>query len=154
MYNLLENVFMSNELYQTILKPVCDKYKMTYTEMVVLLFLANNPEHDTARDIVERRRLTKSSVSVSVRSLQEKGFVLGEFTGGNHRSIHLRLCEPSKEIIKEGKIAQESFLTILTNGFSEEEKGRLKNYFKRVTANIDDYNRKARRAAFTRENNL
>ena len=38
--------------------------------------------------------------------------------------------------------------------FMEEEKNRLKNYFKRVTENINDYNRKARISALTRQNNL
>ena len=62
MYHLLESIFMSRELYQTIMAPVCEKYGLTATELIVLMFLANNPDCDTASDIVARRRLKKSAV--------------------------------------------------------------------------------------------
>ena len=58
MDHLLEHIFMSRELYQSILKPVCDKYDLTGTELIILLFLDDNPPYDTATDIVEKRRLT------------------------------------------------------------------------------------------------
>ena len=74
MYNFVENIFLGKELYQTILAPVCDKYDMTHTEMVILLFLASNPHLNTATDIVKGRRMTKSLVSMSLRSLQERGY--------------------------------------------------------------------------------
>ena len=142
MYNLLENIFASKELYVNVLNPVCAKYNITQTEMVVLLFLADNPQHDTATDIVERRRLTKSSVSMAVRTLQERGFITGNFVAGNHRSIHLKLCEPVKAIVEEGRMARNTCLSILMDGFTTEEAQNLKNYFERVTANINAYHKK------------
>ncbi|MDD5953306.1 MAG: helix-turn-helix domain-containing protein [Oscillospiraceae bacterium] len=145
MNHLLENVFMSRELYQTILKPVCDKYQLTNTELMILLFLANNPEYDTASAIVEKRRLTKSSISMAIRTLQDRGLVVGAFHGGNRRSIHLKVCDAADTIIEDGRKAQESFSEILVDGFSEGEKEALKQYFIRVTANIDAYNKKTRK---------
>ena len=38
-------------------------------EFNILLFLANNPEFDTAARITKKRAFTKSHVSMSVRSL-------------------------------------------------------------------------------------
>lgn len=141
MNKLLENIFMSRELYQTILNPVCSKYGITHTEATVLLFLANNPHFDTARDIVERRRLTKSAVSAATRNLQDRGLIKGKFANGNHRSIHLTLCDSAKEIVEEGNRAQNDFFSVLTEGFTEKEKSEFKRYFERVTENISAYNR-------------
>lgn len=124
--------------------PLCEKYGMTHTDMIILLCLASNPQDDTATDIVERRKLTKSAVSMSVRALQEKGLVIGEHMNGNHRSIHLRVCAPANDLIEEGRAAQDKFFDILMDGFTDEEKTRFRSYFERMTANIDAYNKQAR----------
>ena len=143
MYKLLENVFISKELYQTMISPLCDKYDMTQAEMTVLLFLANNPQKDTATDIVEKRRMTKSSVSMAARALQEKGLIFGEYVDGNHRSIHLKVCDNALNIIEDGRKAQNKFFEVLTKDFTEAERTAFKEYIMRVTDNIRNYNESA-----------
>ena len=58
-------------------------------EFNILLFLANNPEFDTAAQIIKKRAFTKSHVSMSVRSLEERGLLTGEYYGTDRRTIHL-----------------------------------------------------------------
>lgn len=139
MYKFVENIFLGKELYQTILEPVCAKYNMTHTEMVILLFLANNPQLNTATDIVKCRRLTKSSVSMSVRTLQDKGLVAGGFEDGNHRSIHLNICDMASKIVEEAETAQNNYFAVLSNGFSKEDLENFRGYFERVSDNIKLY---------------
>lgn len=139
MNNILEDIFLSKELYQTVLNPVCCQYDMTHTEMIVLLFLANNPKLNTATDIVKGRGLTKSSISMAVKTLQDRGLIFGEFTDGNHRSIHLHISDSAKQIVRDGQIAQNKFISVLTEGFSENETANFKHYFDRVSANIKSY---------------
>lgn len=139
MNNLFENIFSSRDLYHSLMTPVCEKYGITHTELVILLFLANNPKLDTATDIVEKHRITKSSVSMSVRVLQERGLITGEFTDGNHRSIHLRVCEAAGRIVKDGIEAQKRFLSVMTDGFTDQEKQNLRDYLERINRNIAAY---------------
>lgn len=136
MYKLLESLLDSYELYQSLLTPVCHRYGLSHTEMGILLFLADNPEYDTASAIVSQRHLTKSSVSMAGKSLQEKGLIAGTYADGNSRSIHLRICEAAREIVREGREAEKAFLRILTEGFSEEEMQQLKANFMRMTDNV------------------
>ena len=68
-----ESLPLFKRLYQEKLEPVCSEYSLTRMELNILLFLANNPVHDTATDIVEVRHLTKSHVSASVKTLQARG---------------------------------------------------------------------------------
>lgn len=42
------------KIYDQSLEPVCKKYQLTRMELDILLFLANNPGYDTAKDIIER----------------------------------------------------------------------------------------------------
>lgn len=139
MYSLLENIFASKELYQTILTPICDQYDLSYAELITLLYLGSGRPGDTATDIVENLRITKSTVSMSVRMLMERGLVSGEHIDGNHRTVHLTACESAREIIERGMIAQKLFYDIVTDGFSEEEIDRLKACFIQMSSNIKSY---------------
>lgn len=141
MYNLLENIFVSKELYLNILAPICEKYGLSHTDLMIILCLANNPQLDTATDIIKLRKLTKSAVSMSVRTLQDKGLITGEHLNGNHRSIHLSVCDSALPIIEEGRAAQKKYFAILLSDFTDKDKQHFKSYFERITANIHSYNK-------------
>lgn len=135
----IENLYVNRELYSVLFEPVCSKYKLTLTEMLILIFLSKNTEYDTASDIVEQLKITKSHVSASVRDLSERGYLEGGYEGHNHRTIHLRLCDRSMSVIREGEHVQDKFLTVVSQGFTEEEKIRLKNYIQRMNHNANQY---------------
>ncbi len=141
MNRFLENMIESKYLYDSVTEPVCQKYGVSHTELDILLFLSNNPEFDTATDVIKKRKINKSSVSIAVRTLCDKGYVVSEFLSGNHRSQHLTVQGTAKMIVKDGRAAQEEFFKILTEGFSCEELDDLKGKMNRVTENIKRQNR-------------
>lgn len=141
MNRFLENSIECRFLYDSVTEPVCQKHGLSHTELDILLFFANNPEFDTATDVIKKRKLNKSSVSIAVRTLCDKGYVVSEFLGGNHRSQHLTVQESADAIVADGRAAQEKFLKILAEGFSPEELDDLKRKMDRVTENIKRYNR-------------
>ena len=49
--------------YNRTCKSLCQELKLPQTAFDILMFLANNPEFCTARDIVEVRKLTSLSVT-------------------------------------------------------------------------------------------
>ena len=118
---------------------VCEKYELTYMEFTVLMFLTNNPQYDTATQIVKYRHLAKSHVSISIRSLQERGLILGEHKGGNHRTIHLSVADKARDIIAAGRAAQNKFCEIVFAGFSKEEIEALHRFTEQVNRNIKEY---------------
>ena len=120
MNGIFEHLYIYKELNEVLFEPVCAKYGISLTELAVLLFLDGNLQQDTATDIVEKMKIAKSSVSASVRNLEEKGLIEGYFEGSNRRTIHLRVCEDAKKIVKEGRQAQKKFLSVIFQGFSEE----------------------------------
>ena len=64
--------------YSAMCRPLCRELKLTQTAFDILLFLANNPGHDTASDIVELRRIKANLVSVNVNRLVEEGYLRRE----------------------------------------------------------------------------
>mgnify|MGYP002731780752 FL=1 len=61
--------------YELLSGEVCDRYGLTQMEYDILMFLHNNPHHNTAAEIVKVRKSTKSHVSTSLKKLENKGLV-------------------------------------------------------------------------------
>ena len=130
-----ESLPLFKRLYQEKLEPVCSEYSLTRMELNILLFLANNPVHDTATDIVEVRHLTKSHVSASVKTLQARGYVQRVFLAGNHKTVHLRLTPAAGPVVEQGRRAQQSFFATLQKGLAPAERAVLKAAFHKMLKN-------------------
>lgn len=139
MYNLFDHYIKGERIFTQIAMPICEKYNLTYMELTVIMFLANHPELDTASDIVKCKRLTKSHVSMSVRSLEEKELLIREYRGKDRRSFHLRLTEKSEPIVADGMCAQTDFIDIMFKGTSDEERRMLTNILQRIDMNFEAY---------------
>ncbi len=124
------------KLYSRMLTPLLERYQLTQLEMDILLFLANNPEHDTARDMVELRHLAKSHVSVGVDSLVRRGLVERFFQAGNRKVIHLRLLPAAAELVAAGRDVQRQYGEALLAGFSPEEREELTRLLERIGDNV------------------
>ena len=135
-YPVFEYIFSGQNLYERTVMPVCKAHGLTYMEFTVLMFLANNPQYDTAAQIVKIRRLTKSHVSVSVKSLQQRGLLEGHYFPGNQKTLHLRLTEAAAPIVEVGRIAQKEFGDCLMKGFTAEEVEQLYYLLQKLHANM------------------
>lgn len=142
MLTIIEELIASKGLYLDLLNPVCRKYDLTESEILVLLYLANNPKKDTATDIVEVLGLKKAVVSVSIKDLHNRGFINETYHEGNRRSIHLELTEAAADIVKEAKKVENDYYQILVDGFDEEQIKGLKSSFRRIKDNIRSYKEK------------
>ena len=61
--------------YELLSGKVCDKYELTQMEYDILMFLYNNPQNNTAAEIVKIRKSTKSHVSTSLKNLENKKLI-------------------------------------------------------------------------------
>ena len=61
------------QAYNAVCKPLCQELGLSQTALDILLFLANNPDYKTARDIVEVRHIKANLVSMNVDKLVQEG---------------------------------------------------------------------------------
>ena len=71
-----------NLAYNSVCKPLLHKFNLPQTAFDILMFLANNPEYTTARDIVEVRKIKANLVSVNVDRLVCDGHFIRQATCG------------------------------------------------------------------------
>ena len=131
----------TKKMYNHQLEPVCKKWDLTRSEVDVLLFLYNNPQYDRAVDIVTHRGMTKSHVSLSVTSLEERRFLERQFSAEDRRMAHLRLTEAGAGIAGEAKLAQKTFIDNLYAGISEEEMAFMEALTQKVVKNIENFDK-------------
>lgn len=120
-YHFWEDYKAVMALYAQYIASVGRKYGLARVELAVLLFLANNPQYDTAKEICEMRYLAKSQVSEALHALEARGLVEPYHKGGNRKTVHLRLLPLSASIVAEGRAAQEDFAALLIEGIPPED---------------------------------
>ena len=88
--------------YEILMSSVCEKYQLRQMEYDILMFLYNNPQHNTAADIVRYRKSTKSHVSTSLKVLEEKGLIERRIDKDNKKRVEIYILDSADDIIKDG----------------------------------------------------
>lgn len=133
---LLKYMADSGKLYSRMLLPAREASGLTRTELDILLFLANNPEYDTASDIVALRHLARSNVSVGIRSLEARGFLCRHSDERDLRVDHLELTAAAQVPVELGREGQRRLGELLFQGFSAEDRAELERLMDRIQQNV------------------
>ena len=118
--------------YELLSGRVCDQYGLTQMEYDILMFLHNNPQHNTAAEIVKVRKSTKSHVSISLKNLESKGLVERIQSETNKKHIEIVLLDKAELIVEAGINAQKEFAQDVLSGLTEEEKRMCINVFNKI----------------------
>ena len=123
------------KLYESMLKPVCDHYRLTLIEADIISFLQNNPGKDTAGDIVGLRMLSKGNVSQAVESLIQKSLLPRQQDSSERRKNHLLLTPAAQRVTAEIDEIRERYLKKIFAGFSPEERELFAELNSRIIEN-------------------
>lgn len=123
-------------LYDRMLKKVCTEHALTIVEADIISFLQNNPEKDTAADIVELRMLSKGAVSKAVESLIQKSLLERIPDTEDRRKIHLKLNLQVGPITESIEKVRAEFVNTVLEGFTKEELEVYRDFSDRLFDNI------------------
>ena len=119
-------------------RPLCHELKLPQTAFDILMFLANNPEYKTARDIVEIRKIKANLVSVNVDRLVNDGYLIRKEVEGDRRK-HQLVCTPkADEIINMGLILQKNFVDRIFEDIDEETKDAIYSCISKMNSNLNE----------------
>ena len=103
------------------------------------MFLHNDPQHNTAAEIVKVRKSTKSHVSTSLKKLEDKGLVERIQSKDNKKHIEIVLLDKAELIVEAGINAQKQFAQNVLSGLTEEEKCMCINIFDKICNNAEEH---------------
>ena len=104
------------QAYHIMLTPLCKETGLPPLALDILLFLANNPEHNTAKDICRMRG----------------------HKPGDRRQTRLICTERAQDIITRGREIQWKFGLRLMEGISKEDHEIMRRCFERIDINLDE----------------
>lgn len=137
MHTYMESALKLSLAYTAKCKPLCQELGLPQTAFDILMFLANNPAHQTARDIVEIRKIKANLVSVNVEKLVQEGYLKRETVKGDRRKILLLCTDRAQPIIQRGRLLQEAFFGLLLDGMEDETKKLFFEMIDLIGKNVD-----------------
>lgn len=130
---MFANAVRFTDAYHAVIAPLCEKTQLPPAAVDILLFLANNPGHDTAAAVCRMRGLKPGIVSFHVDRLVTEGYLLRQGVPGDRRKTMLLCTKKAAPIIAQGRVLQHSFAEQLASGLSEEDLA----HFRRCIAVFD-----------------
>lgn len=124
-------------VYDMMLTPLSKEIGIPQTALSILLFLANNPDYATARDVCEMRGLKRAIVSTHVERMVSEGLLERKAYPGDRRKELLVPTEKALPIVETGREAQKKFAGAMLEGLSEEKLAVMEHCFEVMNGNID-----------------
>lgn len=123
-------------LYGALCAPICRRHGVNQTGFDILLFCANNPDHNTAHELTAVRGIKRSMASVSVESLIQGGYLIRQDDLQDRRVRRLVPTEKAQRLIEEGRAMQEQFGALISAGMTAEELDALRNVANKLEYNL------------------
>ena len=121
------------DAYHTVMQPLCTEMRLPPAAVDIVLYLANNPGHNTAKDICRHKGMKPSIVSFHVDRLVTDGYLERRAVPGDRRKTALVCTEKAAPLIERGRMLQHRFAVELTRGLDEEDM----IHFRRCVAAFD-----------------
>ena len=126
------------EAYHAVLQPICKDAGLPPMAVDILMFIANNPDSNTAGDICRCRGLKTGIVSVHIDRLVNEGLLLRQAVPGDRRKTQLVCTEKADSIIETGRELQKSFAQKLLAGMSDADIEVFHNCLTNLSNNIEN----------------
>ena len=133
----IEISFKTAQAYNAMCKPLCQELKLPQTAFDILMFLANNPDCTTARDIVEIRKIKANLVSVNVDRLVQEGYLERCAVEGDRRKTRLLCTEKAQPVIRRGRAVQNAFFARLLDHTDEAAREVFFRTMETIGRNLD-----------------
>jgi MarR family transcriptional regulator for hemolysin len=133
----LGKMYVMDQYRQECIAPACKEYHLTSTEVTVLLFLYNNPEKNTATDIIKFSRMAKANISKAVEHMIRRDLLVRTRDAQDRRVVHLCLTETALCMMPDLLGAAEQYLRGIFADFSPEEMHAFSEFNTRMAANAE-----------------
>lgn len=131
----------SNGVYEKYCQKLTREWGMNTTAFQVIMFFANNPEFNTARDLCQYRGMKTGIASVAIEQLTQAGLLERRTDPKDRRIQRLYLTEKSDALVQEGRAIQLRFFNQLKSGLTEEEFDTYLKLTMKLKNTIDEMDR-------------
>lgn len=136
--DIFSNANKIMEIYYAMLQPLSKDTDLPVLALDILLFIANNQEVATAKDICRYRGLKSGIVSVHIDRLVSVELLERTNNINDRRQTLLSYTNKACPIIDKGREIQKELVSNLFKGITEEERISLFNILNKLNKNITE----------------
>lgn len=118
-------------------EPIIQECDLRPVELDILAFLYREKNIDTAKEIIQKKHLSKAHISKSIDNLRSKGFIQVNEDENDHRVFHISLTEKSKEVIGKVINVYAECKDIMQKNISPDELEIVKKVISKMNQNIN-----------------
>ena len=106
---------------------------------MLLAVLRQKPDGiaDSQRALAEQLHVTPATVTVSLRSMERDGYVTKIADPNDMRRKRIALTDKGREVLDKLDEVYERIGIAMTDGFTDEERAQVSDYFKRMIENLN-----------------
>lgn len=112
----------SETVYQRFCQNVIRDWELNATSFQVVMFLANNPDYNTARDVSRMRGIKTGITSIAVEQLIQMGFLERRTDPNDRRIQRLFVTEQARDLVEQGRQAQREFAESIAEALTPQER--------------------------------
>lgn len=112
------------------------EYGFTPNEILVIMFLADHQELNSATEIAQYRNISKGLIAKSVESLCEKEYLTTERDAFDRRLVRLNLTRKSQKVVQQVRQCKRNLMEEIQSGIPEEDLKVLQRTSKKMEENL------------------
>lgn len=128
----------AKKTYKKFISPTLNDLGLTHNEFEILVFLQENLEYNTAKDIVEFSGLSKGLISRSIESLLKKEMLTIKKDDKDKRIVRLYISNSAIETIDLLNKISNEFCRLLLEGLKDEELIAFDNILNKMIKNLNN----------------
>lgn len=134
---LVRLIKKAGDLYDKMIARCAETCGVSKQEADVLVFLANNPENGTAREVAQMRGCSKAYVSKAVDRLMARGYIRATTDEQDRRMQRLQITGLAHATVQAIQNAQCDFAAYLTKGITAQEKTVCMQAIQKIAENME-----------------
>lgn len=123
--------------YEVMCQSILSEFELSKTSFDILMFLTNNPDRYTAKEISATKNIKANVVSLHVDKLVNDGYLMRRNVEGDRRKVRLICTDKAQPIIEKGRALQYKFFISLMDGLTVEDLDGFKHCFQVIEENAD-----------------
>lgn len=136
---LLSFLWRGSNLLDRLITETAEKWQLSSSEVLLLLYLDQMPHLNTARDAAHYCGMSKASISGNVLKLATRGLLTVDVDLRDRRFQHLDLTEQAKPVLRDIRALIQSFDTQMVSALSDAEKEQFLAMLEKIIAsNMDN----------------
>lgn len=132
---LISSYMYVARLHRTVLERQLNKTGVYRSQHQFLMYIAENP-NASQKEIAKMYRVTTATVAVSLKKLEQGGYISRAVDQQDNRCNQIRITEKGRAVVEASAGYFDQIDDAMFEGFSQEEMEQLQKYLNRVQCNL------------------